>query len=91
MGFIDNLESEQVEKLLESGFRFKHRTLEEYIRLSGKPMQASEEYDWGEPVGREIWQMINVRHRYASSNNRLCIEIYTSGLEKNSLGFYYVL
>ena len=55
MSIIDNLDDEQIKKLLESGFRFKHRTLEEYIRLSGKPMQASEEYDWGEPVGREIW------------------------------------
>ena len=55
MGFIDNLEDEQIEKFLESGFRFKHRTLEEYIRLSRRPMQASEEYEWGEPVGREIW------------------------------------
>lgn len=55
MSIIDNLDDEQIKKLLESGFRFKHRTLEEYIRLSGKPMKASEEYEWGEPVGREIW------------------------------------
>ena len=25
------------------------------VELSGGKTKASEEYDWGEPVGREIW------------------------------------
>lgn len=55
MSIIETLDDEQIKSLLESGFRFKHRTLEEYIELSGKPLKVSAEYDWGEPVGREIW------------------------------------
>ncbi len=55
MSILDTLDDEQVKALVKSGFRFKHRTLEEYIELSGKPLRVSEEYDWGEPVGREIW------------------------------------
>lgn len=55
MDVLEKMNDEQIKSLLDSGFRFRHRTLEEYIALSGKPFKASEEFDWGEPVGREIW------------------------------------
>jgi len=35
--------------------RLKHKTLEERIAESGMPFVASEEFDWGEPVGGEYW------------------------------------
>ena len=34
---------------------FRHKTLEERIAESGKPLGASEEYDFGEPSGSEVW------------------------------------
>ena len=55
MEILYTLSDEQIRKLRESGFTFRHRTLEEYIELSGGKLKASEEFDWGEPVGREIW------------------------------------
>lgn len=55
MDILYTLSDEQIRQLNESDFIFKHRTLEEYIELSGGKTKASEEYDWGEPVGREIW------------------------------------
>ena len=55
MDILENLSDEQIKELLSSGFRFRHRFLEEYVEFSGKPLQASAELDWGEPVGRELW------------------------------------
>ncbi len=55
MEILSSLNDEQIKKLLESGFTFRHRKLEEYIELAGGTLRASEEYDWGEPVGRELW------------------------------------
>ena len=34
---------------------FQHRTLEERAANFGGKLGPYEEYDWGEPVGREIW------------------------------------
>ena len=34
---------------------FKHRTLEERAAEYGGKLNLDSEYDWGEPVGREIW------------------------------------
>ncbi len=34
---------------------FRHKTLEERIMESGKPLEASGEYDFGEPTGNEVW------------------------------------
>jgi toxin ParE1/3/4 len=31
------------------------KDLEEIVDESGQPLRVSEEYDWGEPKGREIW------------------------------------
>ena len=33
----------------------RHRTLEERAAECGGKLGPYEEYDWGEPVGREIW------------------------------------
>lgn len=35
--------------------RIKHKTLEERVAEMGIPIGHSEEYDWGEPQGREYW------------------------------------
>ena len=34
---------------------FVHRTLEERATAFGGKLGPYEEYDWGEPVGREVW------------------------------------
>ncbi len=33
----------------------RHKTLEERIAAYGGKLALDGEYDWGEPVGREIW------------------------------------
>lgn len=33
----------------------RHRTLAERIAKAGGSLEHVSEYDWGEPVGREIW------------------------------------
>ncbi|MBR5637907.1 MAG: streptomycin biosynthesis protein StrG [Pseudobutyrivibrio sp.] len=55
MSTLDEMDDEQIKKLLSEGYRFKHRTLEELIEEKGEPLVASPEFDWGDPVGREIW------------------------------------
>lgn len=35
--------------------QFKHKTLEERAAEYGGKLMLDGEYDWGEPVGREIW------------------------------------
>ena len=32
-----------------------HRTLEERVQAYGKKLGPYIEYDWGEPVGKEVW------------------------------------
>lgn len=34
---------------------FKHKTLEERAAEFGRNLNLDGEYDWGEPVGREVW------------------------------------
>ena len=34
---------------------FRHRTLEERAALFDGKLMLDGEYDWGEPVGREVW------------------------------------
>lgn len=34
---------------------YKHKTLEQRVAESEKPLEASEEFDFGEPRGREVW------------------------------------
>lgn len=55
MDILEKLDDDQIKNLLTAGFRFRHRSLEEYVELSGRPLKASAEYEWGEPVGRELW------------------------------------
>ena len=55
MKTTESMTDEQIKELLKSGFKFKHKTLEQYIAESGKPLTISKEVDWGEPVGNEIW------------------------------------
>ena len=33
-----------------------HKTLEERAKEYGGKLMLDGEYDWGEPVGREVWQ-----------------------------------
>ena len=35
---------------------FRHRTLEERAAEYGGQLHLDGEFDWGEPVGREIWE-----------------------------------
>ena len=55
MKTLDNMSDVQITELIEAGFTFRHKTLEEYIEESGEKLTVSDELDWGEPVGREIW------------------------------------
>ncbi|MBO7363559.1 MAG: streptomycin biosynthesis protein StrG [Lachnospiraceae bacterium] len=55
MSVLDYLTDEQVNELLKKGFSFKHKSLEEYIAESGKKLKACPEFDWGMPVGGEVW------------------------------------
>ena len=55
ISLLDKMSDEQVRELLRRGFTFKHRTLQEYVELNGGKLVPSKEYDWGEPVGDEIW------------------------------------
>ena len=55
MDVLNHMTDEQIRELLNSGFTFEHKTLEEYIIESGNTLAASSEMDWGEPVGCEIW------------------------------------
>ncbi len=34
---------------------FRHKTLEERTAEFGERLDLDGEYDWGEPVGREVW------------------------------------
>ena len=55
MNFFEFLDDEQIKNLISSGFRFRHRLLDEYVELSGGALVASPEFDWGAPMGDEIW------------------------------------
>ena len=35
---------------------FRHKTLEERAAQYGGRLNLDGEFDWGEPVGREIWE-----------------------------------
>lgn len=35
--------------------KFRHRTLEERAEAFGGKIDHCEEFDWGEPRGREVW------------------------------------
>ena len=52
--------NEEVDVLVENGRIMlekihRHQTLEERAAAYGGKLGPSEEYDWGEPVGREVW------------------------------------
>ena len=55
MNVLDHMSDEQIRDLINSGYTFEHRKLEEYIKGSGGKLIVSDEIDWGEPVGSEIW------------------------------------
>ncbi len=48
------LSDEQVKELLDAGFRFRHKTLEERLAQYEGVCKPVKPFDWGEPVGREI-------------------------------------
>ncbi|MBR1772930.1 MAG: AbrB/MazE/SpoVT family DNA-binding domain-containing protein [Eubacterium sp.] len=35
--------------------KFKHQTLKERVKKSGKPLSFASEIDWGDPEGSEVW------------------------------------
>ena len=55
MNVLDHMSDEQIRDLINSGFTFEHRKLEEYVMEKGGKLVVSDEIDWGEPVGSEIW------------------------------------
>lgn len=47
---------EQLKMLIKAGVKFKRKTLEEYLKELGyDKVIPSEELDWGEPMGDELW------------------------------------
>ncbi len=52
---IESFSDEQVIDLIQKGFSFSHKKLEDYIEESDGEMKVSDEFDWGEPVRSEIW------------------------------------
>jgi len=55
MKVLNSLDDDQIKNLISSGFKFRHRSLDEYVELAGGSLVASPEFDWGEPMGDEIW------------------------------------
>ncbi len=55
MNVLDHMSDEQIRDLINSGFSFGHKKLEEYVMESGGKLIVSDEIDWGESVGSEIW------------------------------------
>lgn len=55
MELLNTLSDDQIMELLRSGFTFEHKRLEDYVREAGGKIIASDEMDWGEPVGSEVW------------------------------------
>ena len=51
----EHMTDAQIRELIKRGFTFKHKTLEERVAESGRPLVASEEFDWGPRLGDEIW------------------------------------
>ena len=49
----ENITEYVAENIAKQGFR--HKTLEERTEECGGILVLDTEYDWGEPVGREIW------------------------------------
>ena len=54
MELLKSLSDEQIRELLKKGFTFRHKTLEERAKESGG-LIVDGEFDYGEPVGREVW------------------------------------
>ncbi len=46
MNILDNLSDEQVNELIAAGFTFRHRSIEEYINISGGRLNVSEKNFW---------------------------------------------
>ncbi len=55
VSILDSITDDQFRELINKGFSFRHKSLEEYIRESGRKLVASPEYAWGSPVGDELW------------------------------------
>lgn len=55
MNTIKNLSDEKVHELLKAGFRFEHKSLEQYIAESEYESKATPTVDWGKPMGDELW------------------------------------
>ena len=52
---IPTLTDDQARALIDAGFRFKHRSIQDYMDETGGEFIISNPIDWGEPRGREIW------------------------------------
>ena len=52
---LSEMTDDQVKELIKGGAVIRHKTLKEYVELNGGKLVPSEEIDWGEPVGDEVW------------------------------------
>ncbi|MBR3108761.1 MAG: hypothetical protein IKH30_16495 [Clostridia bacterium] len=52
---VEQSENKQKNKLEETSSVLCHRTLKERAEACDGELHLSEEYDWGEPVGSEVW------------------------------------
>ena len=57
MNVLDHMSDEQIMDLINSGYTFEHWKLEEYVMGSGGKLIVSDEVDWGEPAGSEIYRV----------------------------------
>lgn len=56
MDIAGKLTENQLQILIQSGVQIKKKSLEDYIRESGSDtLIPSREFQWGEPMGDEIW------------------------------------
>jgi transcriptional regulator with XRE-family HTH domain len=52
---METLSEDQIREMLKRGFSLKHKTLEERVAEFEGKLTLDGEYDWGGPVGREVW------------------------------------
>ena len=55
MDIVSTLTDDQARQLIDAGFKFRHRGLEDYMDETGGEFIISNPIDWGEPRGNEIW------------------------------------
>lgn len=55
MSTLKHLSDDQIQELIVAGFRFEHKTLEQYVQESEYVPCPTPTVAWGEKMGDEIW------------------------------------